>query len=616
MSGNIGKVLNVDLYYGLLKEEKPSQEEYNNYLGGYGLAAHRLFKEIPPKAEPLGPKNILAFTTGPLVGTPAITGCRFTVSAKSPLTGTWGDSNCGGFFGPALKQAGYDAIFVKGCADKPIYLYINEGKAELKDAGFLWGLDATETENMLKEKHGKDCQVATIGQAGENLSFISGVMHDGGRAAGRSGLGAVMGSKKLKAVVVRGKLSVPMTNEEEAKKLRQINLEQIKENPKFQLFQKYGSIDHVASSCFSNDSPVKNWAAVGIDEFPNATKISDDAILVYETKKYACWHCPIACGGIYSVKDGKFAVEEAHKPEYETCGMFGNNLLIDDIEAIIKLNDMCNRFGFDTISAAGTIAYAIECYEKGYLTKEETNGLELRWGDAEVVVKLLEMMAKREGIGDLLADGSLKAMHKIGKETEEFAVQVQGQELPAHDPKFGPSWGTYYKVDATPGRHTQIGLVMYEIGAGVPGLTLPEPIERYRYKNKGTYAAKVQNILHAVYSTGVCLFAVQRVNVYAWPEFLNAVTGENYSIDEFEKIGARIATLRQAFNVREGLDVANFKMPGRAYGNPPLTGGPLKDITIDLDTMAKEYYGGQQWDKSGKPTTERLKKLGLDFVVM
>jgi len=669
--GVTGRILFVDLTSSQITVEKPPESLYRDYLGGYGLGARILFSRLAPGVDPLGPDNILGFTTGPLVGTPAIAATRFTVVTKSPLTGTWGDSNSGGYFGPALKFAGFDAVFISGRAARPVYLLIRAGRASLHDAAHLWGKDTNETEDLLKEEWGKEAQVASIGPAGEKLALISAIIHDKGRAAGRSGVGAVMGSKNLKAVVVappslsagtvtltksgskngdplstdktssanlfpasgssshtssndsdannsamapnRSFTPYPLADPGRANDLRQKYLKELN-RPDVQHFRKYGTIDHVASSAFSNDSPVKNWAGVGVIDFPQATAISDDALLAYQEKKYACWRCPLACGGIFAVKTGPYKALEVHKPEYETCAMFGNNLLNDNVESLIKLNDLCNRLGLDTISAGGTLGWAFELYEKGLLTKADTDGLELNWGNHAAAVTLTEKMGRREGFGDLLADGSRTAAQRLRRGLE-YAIQIQGQELPAHDPKYAPSWGLYYQVDATPGRHTQYGLVLHEVRKGYIGLDLGEPVERYRYQGKGRLAARVQNLLHALYSAGVCLFAIQRMDINAWPEFLAAVTGHVYSLADLEHIGARIAALRQAFNLREGLRVTEFRLPGRAVGNPPLPGGPLAGIRLDMDTMVKDYYQAQGWDSAtGRPKPERLRELGLEDV--
>jgi aldehyde:ferredoxin oxidoreductase len=604
-------MLFVDLTTREMTVTQPDYDLYRDYLGGYGLGARVIFDRQPGGVDPLGPQNTLGFTTGPLVGTPAITGCRFTVCGKSPLTGTWGDSNCGGYFGPALKMAGFDAVFFSGIAAEPVYLLCDVQGPQLLPAGDLWGRDAFYTEDELRRRHGGETKVACIGPAGERLSPIAAIINDYGRAAGRSGMAAVMGSKKLKAVAALGAGDVPLADPAAAAALRRKYIKEMAASPRVKHFNKYGTIDHVASSAFSNDSPVRNWSMAGVD-FPTATKISDDALLAYQFGKYACWRCNIACGGKFRVKDGPYKTDDAHKPEYETCAMFGNNMLNDNVESLIKINDICNRYGVDTISAGATIAWAIECFQEGLLTTADTAGLELRWGDHAAIVEATQALAEGVGFGAVLQMGSAAAARAIGRGTERYAIHVGGQELPAHDPKYAPSWGTYYVTDATPGRHTQLGLVTYENGPGLPGLTLPVAIERHQYKGKGEWAAKVQNIMHAAYCCGLCMFAIQRMDVNGWPAFLAAATGDVLTLDDFERIGRRVAALRGAFNMREGIaPKTHFKLPDRARGVPPLTKGPLEDVTIDLETLTSEYFAAQGWDELGRPTEVTLRELGL-----
>ena len=510
MFGNHGKVLMAYLNEFKVESREIDKKLYDEYFGGYGLAVRLLYDQIPVGADPLGPENIIAFTTGTLVGTPAITGNRFTVSAKSPLTGTWGDSNCGGKFGPALKFSGYDGVFVYGSSESPKYIYIENGKAQLLDAQKLWGLDTTETENYLKRKHGLDAQIVCIGPAGEKLSLIAGIIHDKGRAAGRSGLGAVMGSKKLKAIVVKGNMEVPLANPERVKELRNKLIADLVSKPGTKKFNKYGTIDHVASSTYSNDAPVRNWTGIGLRDFPTADKISDDNLLKFQFKKYGCWKCPFACSGYFKVEEGPFKVEETHKPEYETCGMFGPNLLNDNPESLILINDICNRAGVDTISTGGTVGFAIECYEKGLITEKETDGLKLEWGNAELIVNLTKKICNIEGNFGRLFGNGIRCASDIIPGSEELAMHVNGQELPAHDAKYGP------------GRHTQACQNSYENGNGIAGFNLPK-LQKYVYSGKGEVAARTHNLFHTLHSLGLCRFALFRINVNEWVEFLNAV---------------------------------------------------------------------------------------------
>jgi aldehyde:ferredoxin oxidoreductase len=452
VKGYMGKLLFVDLTKGVCREEALSEELSRDFMGGYGLGARILYERMKPKVDPLGPDNMLGFVTGPLTGTPALASGRFVVVGKSPLTETWADTNCGGDFGPYLKFSGFDGVFFSGSASSPVYLFIDNGQAELKDASGLWGKDCLDTEDALKDVHGKDTSVACIGPSGENLSLMAAIINEKGRAAGRQGMGAVMGAKKLKALAVKGDMKVPMADEARAGQLRRDWVKEIKaQGP---TFRDYGTAGFTEASAMSGDSPVKNWAGVGITDFPNAKRISDDAVIAEQERKYGCWRCPIACGGHMKAKAGRAPV--SHKPEYETLCMAGTLELNDDLESIIRFNDICNACGIDTISAGSVVGFAIECYQNGLLTKDDV-GMELRWGDGDAVVALTEKIVKREGIGDLLADGVKRAAAKIGKGAEQYAVHVQGQELPAHDPRFIPGLAVTYRMDATPGRHTQGG---------------------------------------------------------------------------------------------------------------------------------------------------------------
>ncbi|MCK4794100.1 MAG: aldehyde ferredoxin oxidoreductase, partial [Desulfobacteraceae bacterium] len=336
--GYIGKLLSVDLTKGELQEEVLSEELCRDFMGGYGIGARILYERMKPKVDPLGPDNLLGFMTGPLTGTPTMCSGRYVIIAKSPLTGTWGDANSGGDFGPNLKFAGFDGVFFTGVSPSPVYLYIENGKPELRDATQLWGKDCLETEDMLTSTHGKGTNVACIGPAGENMSLLAAVINDKGRAAGRAGLGAVMGSKKLKALAVKGTMKVPMADEAKAKELRRKWIPQLQGDGLN--FRDYGTCGLTEASAMCGDSPVKNWAGSGPDDFPTANRISDDAVIAEQEKKYGCWQCPISCGGHMKARPGRASV--CHKPEYETLCMTGALCLNDDLESIIRFNDICN----------------------------------------------------------------------------------------------------------------------------------------------------------------------------------------------------------------------------------------------------------------------------------
>ena len=615
--GYMGKILFVDLSKREINTEALTDDLCRSLIGGYGIGAKILYDRMKPGADPLGPENILGFMAGPFTGTLVPFGARYEVFAKSPLTGVWGDANSGGYFGPQMRFAGVDGVFFSGISDEPVYLYVNEGKAQLCDAADLWGKDCYQTDDILKDELGDDVYAACIGGAGEKLSRISCVINDKGRAAGRSGLGAVMGSKRLKAVVVKGGMKVPVADEARVREIRR-RIFQARSEETWEAYVKYGTCGDTENSALSGDSPVKNWAGASTVDFPPemAARIGGDAVVAYLEKPWGCWHCPVRCGGTLKLDQGAFALRKdqgylGHKPEYETVAMFGTLCLHDDVEAIIKLNEICNMHSLDTISAGGAIAFAIECYENGLINKGDTDNIELTWGNAEAIVAMTEKMAAREGLGDVLADGVKVAAERIGAGAEEYAVHVGGQELPAHDPKCIPGLGTTYVADATPGRHTQGVEDWWPLGWEQD---LPDT---YQYPGRGEVHKKVANYMHLLNSTGGCSIANEVFDGYpaAVPEFLNALTGWDLSFEECLEIGERIANLRHAFNLREGHNLLDQKMPGRMIGDPPLKEGNVRDITVDVEAMLGEYLEAMDWDRTTtRPSRARLEQLGLGYV--
>jgi aldehyde:ferredoxin oxidoreductase len=610
LNGYIGKLLWVDLTAGTITEEALEEDVCRKYLGGYGLGVRYLFDRMPARADPLGPRNILGVLSGMLTGTSALGGSRFAVVGKSPLTGTWGDANSGGNFGPYMRFAGYDGVFFTGISDKPVYLLLNDGTAELRDAAHLWGKDSHDTEDILREELGKDVEVACIGPSGERLSLISGIITDKGRAAARSGLGAVMGSKRLKAVVAKASSkSVPVFDPEEATRLRQTNAKQLR--GLIDEFRNFGTVAVIAPFAKIGDTPVKNWNGSAEADFPTVDEIGCDAVMERVRRKYACYRCVVACGGLMKEGSGEYEYEAGvHKPEYETVSMFGTNCLNDNIESIIKANDICNRLGLDTISAGATIAFAIECYENGLITTEDTGGVELTWGNHKAIIAILEALGRREGFGDVLADGVRLAAERIGEGAEEYAVHIHGQEPAAHSPIFEYGFASCYRMDATPARH------MRWHGAFIPpGLPVPE-YEPDAWSGRGE-AQKVDAVfIHALESLGLCQFVIgmyQDVNVLV--EFINAITGWDMTLEELLTTGERIGNLRQAFNIREGLNPLEYVVSGRLEGRPPLETGPLAGITRDQETINREWLEAMDWDlETTRPTDEKLKSLGLEDV--
>jgi aldehyde:ferredoxin oxidoreductase len=610
--GTMGKVLFVDLTNHEISVETPGDDVYLNYLGGYGLGAYYLYKLQKPGVDPLGPDALLGFFTGVLTGTGAITGNRYFVVAKSPKTGTWGDANSGGDFGPAMKAAGFDAVLFRGVSPKPVYLLLRDGRAELLPADDWWGHDTNVIEDKVQELYGKKAGVACIGPPGERMALLSCIINDRGRAAGRSGLGAVLGSKKLKAVVAVGDAKPTLADPEAMKESINRHRDFLRQQGFFKVLSDYGTAGLTAGSVASADAPIKNWAGAP-EDFPTAAKISDDQVIAIQKRKYACWRCPIGCGGETVVEEGPFQ-SHTHKPEYETLAAFGSMCLNDNLASINRANEICNRAGLDTISTACTVAFAIECYENGLITDADTGGLQLTWGNAASIVEITRQIAEGTGFGKVLSDGAKAAAERIGKGAEQYAVHVGGEEVPMHDPRLNPGLATSYKMDATPGRHTQMSAWTVEAQFPPPGL-VTEKIEKYVYSGKGGVHARVSNNFHAATSAGMCMFAWCSVPPEALVEALSYTTGHPYTLDEVQQIGARIAALRMSFNLREGVRNVDFPMHGRLIGNPPLEAGPVAGVTIDLDTQVRDYLAAMGWDtKTGVPTRETLQSLDLDFV--
>ena len=651
-----GKVLHVHLDNRQTHFEELDETFYSKYLSGVGLGAKVLWDRMKPGAEPMAPDNILGFTTGLLTDTASLFTGRFMVVGKSPLSRGWGDANCGGYFSPSLKRCGVDAVFFHGCSPEPVYLYMDHETAELQDASDLWGLDTVETEKRLKARHGERAQVACIGPAGERLSFMAGISHDGGRMAARSGLGAVMGSKKLKALVAAGKQRAAVADRTAMHALSRTFLKQL-EHLRFLepylgdmvlgltgrvtrggilyprqpselwrlMLRKFGTPAITALSAESGDSPIKNWKGIGYKDFPlkRSKQIGAGAVTRYERKKYGCYACPLRCGGIVCVTDGPRPIEEMHKPEYETLCAFGSLLLNNDLHSIFTINDLLNRAGMDSISCGGTVAFAIECFENNILSKEDTDGLELRWGNGRSVVQLVKKIIRREGLGDLLADGVKRAAERIGAGAEKFAVHCGGVEAPMHDPKFDPGFLLVYVCDPTPGRHTTASYQYLDLqhleelfsrAKKVPSITTRK--ERFRYADKADGIAVDSFYKMLIDGAGACLFGTQVGGPLPLCPWMNAATGWSLSNDDYLVIGERIYQLRHAFNVREGLNpIRDFRPHPRLFGDPPLFKGPARRITIDVDMLAQSYYQVMHWDpETGKPAAEHLRDLGLEEV--
>ncbi len=646
--GYTGKYCIIDLSSQTTEVVEPDDGFYRKFLGGYGLGAAVIMERQAAGVDPLSPAAHLGFCTGLATGSGALFSGRFMVVGKSPLTGGWGDANAGGYLSREIKRTGYDAVFVTGAAQTPVWLSLDGEHIEFEDADTLWGKDIIETEAAIREKLGdRKVQVACIGESGEKCSLISGIATDKGRMAARSGLGAVMGSKNLKAIAFRGKHEIPVARPEEVKEINQKFLAKYKKSKlpdrltvKFmrfisqmvaktgisvpaqaslvrEIYHQYGTPGLTIYSAMVGDMPIKNWDGVGIDDYSveSAAKNSDENVIKYQKRKYACQGCPLACGGIIDIRKGRYRGTQGHKPEYETLGSFGGLLLHDDLDAIIELNEMCNRAGIDTISTGAVVAFATECFEKGIIDRDATGGLKLGWGKSEEIVKLTEMIIKREGIGDILADGVKRAAETIGNNAEQFAMHAGGQELPMHDSRLDPGFAIAYQCEPTPGRHS-ISSFQYTDLFSVAKLfpqakrMIQQAADRESRKVKGYAAGTYYTQL--VNSAGMCFFGAI-TSTLPLVDWLNAVTGWDLTPDEYFKTGERILNLRKAFNIREGIKPADHELSDRALGKTPLTAGPLKGVRVDMGWLVKEFSETVGWDlNTGGPTVEKMRELGIE----
>ncbi|WP_319406205.1 aldehyde ferredoxin oxidoreductase family protein [uncultured Desulfosarcina sp.] len=646
----MGKVLWVDLSTGTITTESIPDRLYTRFLSGTGLASWLLYQRIPPGADPLGPDNILGFVSGVLTGSGSLFTGRWMAVGKSPLTGTWGDTNCGGNLAPGIKGCGVDGIFFTGRSNHPVYLYADTKGAELRDASHLWGQDAIETERLLIEENGRRqrVRVACIGIAGERRSLISGIVNHGGRLAARSGLGAVMGAKGLKAVVLCGAHRVHAYDRPRMKALSLSCNAHVAFQPPFLngtmtaylgtlmrflptqmeidgmlykvMLEKWGTVNQNQIAIEIGDAPVMNWKGSNRDFGLEASRpIDPDEFTRPVVAKYFCYSCPLGCGGISLAPDGK---TEVHRPEYESTIALGGLCLNKDTDSIYYLNELLNRAGMDTISVGGTVAFAVECFETGILTSADTDGLKLTWGNTEAIVQLVEKMVRREGIGDLLADGTKRAAEKIGKGAGKMAIHAGGQEPGMHDGRYDPGFALHNVVEATPGRHT-IGAYMYyemfQLWRKIP--ELPNPFLFYlkgsKYqanREKAIMGAACSQYMNVINGAGCCLFGAflgaHRIPVFDW---LNAATGWDFSPDEYMVIGHRIQTVKQLFNIKQGIDPKDIRLSKRLLGDPPQTEGANKGRTVPLEKLRRYYWREMGYDMdSGVPTDTCLAQLGLE----
>ncbi len=618
-NGFMGKILRVNLTKGSISEERIPEDKMRKYLGGVGIATSYLYKEVPAGVDPLGADNKLIFMTGPLTGTTSASAARYSVVAKSPLTGIWGHGNSGGNFGPMLKRSGYDGIIIEGVSPKPVYLEIADGKATLKDAGHLWGKSVNETEDIIQKGAVPKPITASIGQAGENLVRYSAIMNNSHRAVGRCGLGAVMGSKKLKAVVCSGKTKIELHDSEEFKKISKKQIGYLNESVLKVGFEAFGT-NLVADMVNARGGyPTLNWQKGVFDQIEEMNgQAMTEKVLV---KELACFGCPIACGRGTAIKEGKWAGRSGEGPEYETTNMFGACCGIADMNAVTMANYLCNEYGLDTISAGSCIAFAMECFQKGILTKEMTGGIDIKFGDVDIIVDLVEKIAKREGIGDLLAEGTKVMAEKLGGGSSAFAMNVKGLELPAYDPRAAKICGLGY-VTANRGGDHITGFIEAPTFIDAPILIVEESSIEDPFNAKPQEAKilmDMEDALTSLDALGGCKFMGALLKAEDLVDLIRSGTGwTDFSVDDFRKCGERIYNLGRVYCNREGIRRKDDTLPDRLM-KEPLPEGPAEGMVLDTETleMLKDaYYNYRGWDlATGIPTLAKLKELGLDELI-
>ena len=648
----MGRVLHVDLSSRTCVVRDIPPEVYEAVLAGKGLEAWYLYRNIPAGADPLGPDNILGFAAGALCGTGAFLTGRWTVACKSPLTGGWGDANCGGLFAPAIKQCGYDAVFFSGVSERPVYLFCDGKTTELRDAAPYWGLDAVETEKILHAELDPLCRkkpcIACIGTAGEKLSLIAGICNEGGRIAARSGVGAVMGSKRLKAVVLAGTHPLPCHDPETVRALsKELGRKLLKMTlpsglgvfigaggrmmahlPYMPLdgsltaymFREWGTQANTSLAVTSGDGPIKNWGGTPRDARGMAAIYNPEHINKIEMAKYHCYSCPLGCGGRLNIRGRRYVgFDETHKPEYETIEAFGPLLLNTSLDSVLQINELLNRAGMDSISAGNTVAWAIECYENGILNLSHTDGLALNWGNTEAILKLVEKMIARDGFGDVLADGVKRASERFGG--KEYAMHIGGQEPGMHDARNDPQLGIHFAAEPAPGKHTvgmgiEYGAMsLCDICSWAPPAA-PHPKSRDLEDTETMALVSKANACYTmlVDGAGGCYYG-QIMGVHMWKlvDYLNAAEGWAYDGDHYMEIGERIQTLRQLFNIKHGVDPASVTLPKRMRGEPPLPNGPLKGVTLRSSAQVSSHWNAFGWDRdTGVPLPETVSRLGID----
>ncbi len=610
--GYTGRILRVNLTSQTASEEPLPEEIVRDYLGGAGIAIKYLYDEVPPSTDPLGEANKLYFAIGPLTATGAPCSSRMSVVAKSPQTGAVGMALSGGQFPAELKQAGYDMLIIEGRAEKPTFIAIKDGKVTFRNATKLWGMMTTDTQLFVKDELGdQNYRVACIGPAGERMVPMACIVNER-RAAGRKGLGAVMGSKNLKAIAVRGTGKPDIFDAEAFKKARHVMTTAMKDSPVlYPEFSKAGTPMVVDAMTEMGIFSIKNWSATGTKNMvPYLGKEAQDRTI---TTRVHCHDCPVGCSQVKLITSGPYAGYLSEGPEFETVYSLGSTCGIDYLPAVIAADRLCDEYGIDTISAGVTVGWAMELYEKGIFTKKDTDGIELTWGNHTALMEMLRKISFQEGIGELLSLGTRKASEKVGQGTGDYAMQVKGLEMPAYDVRGAKAHGLNYATSYTGADHNR-GYAYQEIF----GIPIPEQYDRTATKGKGKLTKWNQDTRSVTCDCApMCAFlldmAVPAICCTNTADLVNAAAGTDFTAEDIEKIGERLNNLARLYNIGAGFTRKDDNFPKRLLTEAIKEGNSKGQIITqaDLDEMLDEYYEARGWDKEGVPTPQKLQELGL-----
>jgi aldehyde:ferredoxin oxidoreductase len=621
--GYMGKILRVDLTAGEFTIDSLPTPWIKDFIGGDGFGAKLLFTEVSDGTDPLSTKNKLIVATGPITGTMWPMSGRTVFISKSPLTGIWGESHVGGFLGAELKYAGYDMLVIEGKSEKPVYISIEDSDLQIRDAQHLWGLTTDNLTTAIKKTHkDPDIQVAAIGPAGERLVRYASVMVNHARAAGRTGMGAVLGSKNVKGIAIRGHGSVEVHDHPAFMELAKEAHSRVRSNPQAQQMGKYGTWVLTAVKQEIGELPTYNHQT-GV--FEGWEKLSGDYIRPrYTISDRACFGCSLGCKKVNYVREGPFAGTLEEGPEYEGLMAFGSALGIDDYATTLKANQICNRYGMDIISAGATIGFAIEAFVKGAINTKDTGGLKLQWGDREQIINLLQMIADRDGFGDVLAEGSKKASEKFGRGTDKYAIHVKGLEVSGQDGRTHRSIALGHATGARGADHLRSLVVVDQLGYEDVAAKrwgadkLPEIIDPYTEKYKANAVFESENAYCIRDTLIVCWYSVSWPPIFWMEDFarmLPSVTGEPFlgKVENLTKIAERQVTLKRLFNAREGITKKDDNLPDR-FTKDPMPEGPGKGQTVNLEPMLRDYYILRGWDlETGLPTKQTVKRLSLEW---